>query len=552
MKELLGMMPEYIFETSWEVCNKVGGIYTVLSTRALTMTQKHGRERVVFVGPWIRGASQPDFVEKECGELPWGKLAAFSDLPVKVGYWDVPGHPLCVLVDYKPLYAERDKIYYTVWERFGVRGDIGYGDYDESCLFAVAAARTIRLMTQLLLPGTSVLSIFNEWTTGLGVLYLRMYAPEVATLFITHATTVGRSICGNGKPLYGHMCAYNGDQMAQELHVECKHQLEKSAAHLADAFGVVSELTQVECRQLLEKPADSILCNGFEADFVPDPSRRNALRDRHRLRIRQIVHTLYGKSVGDDALIIATSGRNEYRNKGIDVYLDMLLELSKRDSLPCPIIALILVPGWVKDLRKDLELGLSLEQEWSLPMQPPFLTHELYDQAYSPVVHKLEEIVSLGSSNVFPVYIPAYLSPSDRLLGCSYYDLLPALDLTLFPSYYEPWGYTPLESIALSVPTITTDKSGFGLWAKAYSDPDSVWDGVRIISRADDNHDAVVSELVSQVIDYAAADPSRRYSAGNSAESLSRRAYWSMFYKAYEDAYLHALTKMQERTSGEC
>ncbi len=548
MIQLAGTTPEFIFETSWEVCNKIGGIYTVLSTRASTMTQKHGAEKVVFVGPLLQGIEQTDFVEDGALDSCWARIQQQSELPIKVGHWNVPGRPRCVLVDYKPLYSQKDQLYYLMWEKYGIKGEIGYGDYDESCLFAIAAAQTIRLMAQQLVPEALSLAIFNEWTTGMGLLYLQLKAPNIATFFITHATTVGRSIAGNGKPLYSCMPGYNGDQMAQELHVECKHQVEKAAAHAADTFGVVSEVTQVECWQLLEKGADVIVCNGFEPNFVPNSAEREKIRQHNRNQIAKLVQTLYGTELPQEALIIATSGRNEYRNKGLDVYLDMLQQLALTANNSTPIVPLILVPGWVQRLRPELLYGMQHPEKWSLPMCTPYVTHELHDAAYSPIMQQLKHIANLVRNKpIYPVYIPAYISASDKLLNTSYYELLPAIDLTLFPSYYEPWGYTPLESIAMGVPTITTDKSGFGRWAQQYAPELTLDKGVCIVPRTDDNHKEVVTHLTQQVLDYASKTTAERQQIQVCAEQLSYQAYWSQFYGEYEKGFANAVKRMQMR-----
>ena len=545
MTENLSLTPDYILETSWEVCNKVGGIYTVLSTRAGTMISKTGADRVIFLGPWLSGSPQTDFVEDTPEALSW--LSEASELPVKVGHWRVPGNPLCILIDYKPLYTDRDTLYFTMWEQFGIRGELGYGDYDDSCLFAIAVAKTMMLVTSRMMKGSKTLAIFNEWTTGMGLLYLKLYAPEVSTFFITHATTVGRSISGNGKPLYNYMSGYFGDQMADELNVRCKHQVEKAAAHAADSFGVVSELTAVECRQLLEKDPDVIVPNGFERGFVPPLSERNDLRKRYRKRLLKLAQTLYGTEIGDDALLIATSGRFEFHNKGLDIYLDVLRDLAHREDISRKIVAFILVPGWIRGVRQDLRMGVEMDEQWTLPMQHPYLTHYLNDALVNPILRELRTFSDDMGKDLFPVYIPAYLSPYDGLLNAEYYGLLPAMDLTIFPSYYEPWGYTPLESIAMGVPTCTTDKSGFGMWATSLCDPESISDGVRVLHRTDDNHDELVRQLVDQVLEYDSFDSDRRKDIRKKAEELSHHAYWSEFYGAYGKGYRHALEETHHR-----
>ncbi len=536
------MVSEYIFETSWEVCNKVGGIYTVLSTRAATMVGDLGNDRVLFVGPWL-DTEQMDF--EECRELSaeWREaLSREAGLPVRIGYWRVPGRPRCVLVDYRPLYEIKGTLYFEMWERYGIRSEVGYGDYDESCIFSIAAAK-VMIAYHSLLSGQTV-AIFNEWTTGMGLLYCKMYAPEIRTVFITHATTVGRSIAGNGKPLYDRMNNYHGDEMARELNVEGKHVLEKRAAWEADAFGTVSDVTDVECRQLLERPADLIVPNGFEPGFVPDTDRFALLRKRGRGKILDLVHVLYGSTVGSDALIIATSGRSEYRNKGLDVYIDALANRARKSSGGREVVALILVPGWTAGVRPELIHGLKVGGAYDLQARDPFVTHRLNEPYHNPIYNHLNSFRSLWrDTGVFPLYIPSYLDGADGVIGASYYELLPAIDLTLFPSYYEPWGYTPLESIAFGIPTVTTDKSGFGMWASDEIDTRNIESGVCVLHRNDHNADDLAMHLADVIDRYAELSDRECSTASSRAVALSHRAYWGNFYVYYRMLFDKALSR---------
>ena len=243
--------PEYIFESSWEVCNKVGGIYTVLSTKAHTLQQML-HDKIIFIGPDIWDKTQPaDFIEDNTLFDAWKAHAeAEEELQVKVGRWDVPGQPPVILIDFKPFFSERDALFYTMWEHYQVNSLHAYGDYDESCIFAYAVGKVIESFYHYYkLEDKRVAALFNEWMLGMGALYVKMQLPKVATLFTTHATSIGRSIAGNNKALYAYMDGYNGDQMAYELNMEAKHSIEKQTAHQVDCFTTVSDITARECRQ---------------------------------------------------------------------------------------------------------------------------------------------------------------------------------------------------------------------------------------------------------------------------------------------------------------
>lgn len=270
MKQLL--TPDYIFESSWEVCNKVGGIYTVLSTRAKTL-QNTFPDRIFFIGPefWL-DKENPLFTEDTNLLKSWKEHAEKEDnLKIRIGRWNIPGKPIAILVDFQPYFAYKNDIYTQAWADFGVDSLHAYGDYDEASMFSYAAGKVVESFYRFQLnESDKVIYQAHEWMTGLGALYIQKHVPEIATIFTTHATSIGRSIAGNNKPLYDYLFAYNGDQMARELNMESKHSIEKQTAHFVDCFTTVSDITNNECKELLDKPADAVLMNGFEGRFCSE------------------------------------------------------------------------------------------------------------------------------------------------------------------------------------------------------------------------------------------------------------------------------------------
>ena len=225
MAEKKQMAPDYIFESGWEVCNKVGGIYTVLSTRANTL-QTLFPDKIIFIGPDLwKESNNPDFIENNTLLKGWKKFAREKEnLSVRVGRWNIPGKPIVILIDFQSYYEIKNSLYFEMWKDFGVDSIAAYGDYDESCVFAYAVGKVIESFYRFYkLENIRVIALFNEWMLGMGALYLRSKVPAISTIFTTHATSVGRAIAGNDKPLYDQMPNYNGDQMATELHVEGKH-----------------------------------------------------------------------------------------------------------------------------------------------------------------------------------------------------------------------------------------------------------------------------------------------------------------------------------------
>jgi glycogen synthase len=546
------LIPNYIFEASWEVCNKVGGIYTVLSTRANSL-QTLFKDKIVFIGPDIwKGKSNPDFIENASLFKSWRDYAeTHENLSVRAGRWNVPGQPVVILVDFQACFDRKNDLYASMWQQFGVDSLHAYGDYDESCMFAYAAGLAIESFhTFFDLQKQHVVAHFNEWMLGMGVLYVRSKLPGVATLFTTHATSIGRSIAGNGKCLYAYFHAYNGDRMAQELNMTAKHSVEKQAAHYADCFTTVSHITAKECEQLLEKKPDIVTPNGFENDFVPPRQTYSAKRKAARKKLIETAEKLTGQAISGDALLISTSGRYEYRNKGIDIFIGAVDRLRQSD-VEKDVVAFILVPGWIDGARNDLQRRLESPEQATQPLPDPYITHVLHEPASDKISAYLNAIRLTNSKNekVKLVFVPSYLTGNDGIFNLPYYDLLIGMDLTVYPSYYEPWGYTPLESIAFSVPTITTGLSGFGLWAKQQIEPEEegINSGVEVIERRDDNEREVIEKIAAVIADRIKQPSKTIARSRKAAAELADKASWDHFISYYLEAYHIALKKANER-----
>ncbi|MGL5937822.1 MAG: glycosyltransferase [Phocaeicola sp.] len=553
MKEKL--FPDYVFEASWEVCNKVGGIYTVLSTRAKTL-QESLNNQLLFIGPdFWNGKENSLFQEDETLYKAWREHAIKNDgLKIRIGRWTIPGAPIAILVDFTPFFEQRNEIYGYMWEHFQVDSSRGYGDYDEASMFAYATGKVIESFYNFNLTETDkVLFQAHEWMTGMAALYLQKKVPQIATIFTTHATTIGRSIAGNHKPLYDYLFAYNGDQMSHELHVEAKHSIEKQTAHYSDCFTTVSDLTNNECRELLDKEADVVLVNGFEDDFVPKSADFDAKRKTAREKMLRLANCLLGVEMSKDTLIVGTSGRYEFKNKGIDVYLEAMNRLTRDGSLHKEVLALVEVPGWAGESRSDLRERIQSGKSYNTPLECPFITHWLHNMSHDQVLDMLKYLgmSNDASSKVKVIFIPCYLDGKDGLLDLEYYDLIIGHDLSIYPSYYEPWGYTPLESVAFHVPTITTDLAGFGLWANTvlggrYGE---LKDGVKVIHRSDYNSSEVADVIKNTVSEYSNLSNKEIEKIRYNATTLAEKALWKHFIVNYYEAYDVALRKAQLRLS---
>lgn len=547
------MFPDFIFEASWEVCNKVGGIYTVLSMRAKTM-QERLKDQIIFIGPdCTKDAENIYFKEDKSLFAEWVQVTNDEGLSIKVGYWDIPGLPIAILIDYTSFFAQKNEFYSNLWQQYKVDSLHAYGDYDDSAMFSYAAAKVVEsYYRHYLLNHKNVIFHANEWQTGFAALVLQYRVPEIATLFTTHATGIGRSIAGNNKPLYGYLPAYNGDQMAGELNMESKHSIEKQTALHVDCFTTVSEITALECKELLDKPVDVVLPNGFEDDFVPKGVAFTNKRRAARKHLLHIAEALTGDTLDDDTLIVSTSGRYEFRNKGIDVFIEAMNRLNHDENMQRKVVAFIEVPGWVANPRADLQERLLSGKKYETALEQPLLTHRLHNEDTDSVLGMAQY---LGLNNekenrVKLIFVPCYLDGADGIVNKSYYDVILGNDLCVYPSYYEPWGYTPLESIAFKVPCITTDLAGFGLWANgAKGKACEIEDGVKVIHRTDDNYSEVAESIKETILSYAKMNKTTANKCRTNAQKLSKKALWSEFFKAYETAYAKALSRRDERMS---
>lgn len=540
---------DYLFEVSWEVCNLVGGIYTVLSTKAKTL-QQINKDRNIFIGPDLwKEKKSPYFIEDTSLFKDWKENATAAGLQVRIGRWNIPGKPIVFLVDYKNKYVCRNNLFTDMWNWYGVNSLPAYGDYDESCIFAYTSALVIESFYKYIQgEHLKVVAHFDEWITGMGLLYIKHKLPDIATVFTTHATSIGRSIASNNKPLYDYLSGYHGDQMAGELNMVSKHSLEKQTAHQAHCFTTVSNITARECMQLLERCPDVITPNGFEENFVPKRVAYQEKRLIARSRLLKLAGSLIGYEPHENAFLITTSGRYEYRNKGIDLYIESIRRLKETYTGEREIIAFVMVPAWAGAARQDLIERMNVTQNFKTALPDPFITHALYNYGDDRIMTQIHNshFSNQPEDKVKIIFIPSYLKGDDGILNLSYYDILIGFDATAFPSYYEPWGYTPLESVAFGIPTVTTDLSGFGLWVSPSGACAVEEKGVAVLHRTDSNYDEVANNLVTAIKDLSRKTEKEIENVRKLAMKTSKQALWKYFIAYYEQAYDLALKRVSK------
>ena len=541
------LQPDYLFEVSWEVCNKVGGIYTVVATKALYLQSQLGR-RHIFIGPdvWMHRAGNPDFLEDPMLYRSWKAQAASEGLVFRVGRWNIPGKPVAILVDYKQHLPQADDILKGLWEDFGVDSISGNWDYKESAVFGVLAGRVIESFYNYNLKGgENVVAQFHEWQTGSGILHLKKSGVPVATVFTTHATMMGRCLAGNNLPLYNNLNQYNGDEMARRFNVTAIYSLEKKSAQNADVFTTVSDITAKECEQFLGRPVDVVTPNGFENSFTP-ASDEDYLRmhDAARDRLAEVAMAMSAEEVPSNSIFIGIGGRYEFHNKGIDVFIDALSQLNKSDYQGRSIQAFIMIPSGHHGADKEVVAKLAGEGN---PQYQTQVSHYLMNADYDMVTGALREkgLTNALGDKVKVYFIPSYLNGDDGVFNMPYYNLLCGLDLALFPSYYEPWGYTPLEALAFRIPTLTTTLSGFGMWVLDHYK--GKHPGIAVVERDDNNYSQVVDAVVKRIKEIAELELPERNKYRENARKVAQIALWDHQIVYYQEAYSQALAKVLDR-----
>ena len=540
--------PAYLFEVSWEVCNKVGGIHTVISTKVLSMAGEF-KNNHILIGPdvWRYDVPNPEFTEDPHLFKSWRLKAAQEGLRIKVGRWNIAGNPAVILVDFTSFIPQKDQILTSFWDKFQVDSLTGQWDYIEPVLFGFTAGKVIESFVRYHVSARQqVIAQFHEWMTGSGLLYLRDVMPQIGCVFTTHATVLGRSIAGNGLPLYDPMKDYDPAETARRFGVTAKQSLESKSAEWADAFTTVSDITALECAHFLGKNVDTVTPNGFENSFTPDEVNYPRKRQEGRDRLLKVAQAQLGRAVAEDALIVGISGRYEFKNKGLDVFVEALGRLNRNAENKRDILAFILVPAGFKGVNRELVNNLERPYQ-AVETVLPYMTHELSDPQNDPVLRKLgeEQLLNRAEDKVKVFFCPSYLNGNDGVFNMPYYDLLVGMDLTVFPSYYEPWGYTPLESLAFKVPTITTTLAGFGLWVESHYK--KAHPGIEVIRRDDRNNEEVVRKIADKIKEVAAMNKRDFQAICKNAKEVSKIALWENLVSYYNDAYRMAVGKVNER-----
>lgn len=508
-----------LFEASYEVCNLVGGIHTVVQTKIGYL--KKYVDRHILLGPWFRD-NQKEFIQAKSSEVPIEVQRVFDELSKKqiyctYGWWDIPHKPEVVLIDANTLANDSSKNYLKkkYWDLFKVDSLTAGWDFEEPMILSTAMGMFIEEFSeQNYSSDDKVVAHFHEWMTGFGGLYLKARLIEgndifVKSIFTTHATMLGRSLSGHNFDLNTLPMDFDPLMEAKNIGVIEKYSAEFACANFCDAFTTVSKITQKEAKQFFGI-TPTLTYNGIN---IEDFSSGKSLIFEHMLARNKILHvleTLFPGENFDESSLVFTSGRPEFHNKGHDVILQSLKKLQDSDF---PVVCFFLVPSKHYELKDDFDIS----------------THYLDSELNQPIVKYSKEIGLTNVGNTKFVFYPCYVgSDEDDLFNMPYYDLIKGFDLGIFASSYEPWGYTPVEALSCGVLTTTSNLTGFGEYFS-----NKTHDGLFIVNK-DFREANVLSKLIKKVHSF---NSEKKLSLSLSAFEIAKKCSWKKFISQYIKVY---------------
>ncbi len=589
---------DILFEVSWEVCNKIGGIYTVMKSKASLIQQAYNNN-YYFVGPYIPGKVSGEFVE---GIPPENMKKAFLEISnlgiiCKLGKWLIPGQPSTILVDFAGYREKINNLKRELWESYKIDSLRAPVDYNEPLLWAYCTGIIINKLSESVFQDKKIVAHFHEWLSGAGILLLKSKKARVGTVFTTHATVLGRTLSSMQIDIYNIWNKINPDAEAIKYNVEGKHSLEKQSAINSDIFTTVSETTGIEAEHFLGRKPDVLVYNGLDLGKFPTfeeiAIKHRIQRDKIREFIFYFFFPYYTFEI-KDTLFYFIAGRKEVRDKGIDIYIKALGELNKKlkeKRVQKTVVAFIWVPTNNRGIHSELIENRILYQDvkeslddlgdethknitYTFVANKEISPKELFEEDFllemkgkvsrlkkkgipdtsTHYIDENDEILGLikaaGLSNdkespVKIIYYPTYLTGADGLLNQTYYEAMQGSHLGIFPSFYEPWGYTPLEAGALGVSSVTTDLAGFGRYIKEqYKKETEHRHGISVLSRMNKSDNVVVNELADIMLKFSMLTTNERIASKLHARHLAAKADWKDLVKYYIEAHNKALAKI--------
>ncbi len=586
--------PEVVFEVAWEVGNKVGGIWTVLSSKVEQMLSQYP-ENYFLLGPYFQEKLKGEFEEEPPEEKLKNAFQALEQeqgLRFHFGKWLIKGQPKMILIDFKDFWPKANQIKTDLWNDYQIDSLTAGQDFTEPVIFSTACGLLIEKMAGIFANKKTV-AHFHEWLSGAGLLYLKKKQPQIGTVFTTHATTLGRTLAYNNVDFYNTIDSISPEDEINRFNIKAKHQLEKATAHYADVFTTVSAITAWEAERFLNREADLLLPNGLDENQFPSFEELTIQHRTYRNRLRNFMLFYFFPYYSFDleqTLIFFTACRYEFRAKGLDILIKALAILNKKmqeTSAKKNIVFFFLVPSGVRGVKTDIlesrefleDIKTSLEEisketqekvlyalaedkaiseetlfnkDFLFKIEkkflklkrkgtPPLTTHDLLN----PQDVILSSLETAGLDNkpddkVKVVFYPVYLSGHDGLTNLTYEEFLKGSHLGIFPSFYEPWGYTPLETAGYGVPALTSDLTGFGRACQEYIE-DKRYPGIFITKRNDKKDEEAIQELANILFTFSKYQRKERVENKIHAKDISLLFGWKKLIKNYFKAHQLAL-----------
>ncbi len=583
---------DLLFEVSWEVCNKVGGIYTVVKSKVELMKERYSN--YFLVGPYF-----PDKAKLETQQMvPPERLKKVFDrleregIICYFGNWQVKGEPQVILINFQKIIPGKNEIKKWLWETYKIDTLYSHWDFEEPMLWSYAAGKMLQYVSEEY-GNEKIVGHFHEWLSGIAMLYLKSNNSRIGTVFTTHATMLGRSLAGGGRDLYSMLDSMEPEKEAISMNVQDKFMTEKACAQGSDVFTTVSEITSIEAEKILGRKADVLLLNGLDIEKFPNFEECSIKHKQCRDVIREFMSYYFFPYYTFDVektIILFIVGRYEFKNKGIDIFiraLGRLNELLKEKGSRKTIVSFFWIPTGVNGIKTELlEAEEKFEQikgyvdrsmpefktrlinsiltdnnftkdsifskdfllevrkqklQFSRQGNPLLSTHYLFNENDDPITKAFRQNGLLNRKEDFVkvVQYPVYLDGNDNLTGLKYYDAIQGCHLGVFPSYYEPWGYTPLESAALGVPAMTTDLAGFGRFIKnkLVEQEEDGKGGIFILERFGRDEEQVVKDFTDILLHYSQLRRKDRVEQKMLAKELSEFADWKVLVGNYIRAH---------------
>ncbi|MEA3452943.1 MAG: glycogen/starch synthase, partial [Patescibacteria group bacterium] len=582
----------YVFELSWEACNKVGGIFTVLKSKSNQMMKFYSN--YYLVGPYFPEQTKGSFKEQP---VPKEFQNAFKELKEQgiechFGEWLIAGKPKTILIDFQSYWSQINQIKTDLWKDYKIDSLETGHDFDEPVLWSHVTGMLLKKIEESL-GKKKIVAHFHEWLSGAGLLYLKKHNSKIGTVFTTHATTLGRTLSGHSINFYPILKKINIEGDILKYKIQAKHGIEKAAAEQSNVFTTVSEITAIEAEQFLGRKPEVLLPNGLDIEkFLTLEEviiKHRIQRDRLKEFLLYYFFPYYTFDL-KNVLFYFIVGRYEFRAKGADILIESLGKLNKKlikSKSKKTIVTFFWIPTAterikpeilknkelfedIKDALEDiskqternilstLSSGKSItekslfREDFLLEMErklmklkvkglPPLSTHDLINKNDSIIeaFHKAG-LENKKTDKVKVIFYPMYLTGHDSLANLSYHESIQASHLGIFPSFYEPWGYTPLEAAVLGVSSVTADLAGFGKFCQTLK-RDKQYPGIFILERLNKTNKKVAESLTEFLYHFSKFNRADRVKNRIEARKIASVSDWKIFVKNYITAHNKAL-----------